>query len=89
MAGFGFRPARQVDPELEPPDATFPGPGGTGWDPTQPSNVGLLRLTKITHDDERETTDGSAEACNLSTLTTFGCRGSRDRPRRRDEAVGN
>jgi hypothetical protein len=62
MAGFGFRPAHQVDPELEPPDASFPGPGGTGRDPTQPSNVGLLRLTKIAHGDERETTDGSAES---------------------------
>ena len=63
MAGFGFRPAPQVDPdELERRDATSPGPGGTGRDPTQPSNVGLLRLTKITPDDERETTDGSAES---------------------------
>ena len=63
MAGFGFRPAPQVDPdELERRDATSPGPGRTGRDPTQPSNVGLLRLTKITPDDERETTDGSAES---------------------------
>ena len=63
MAGFGFRPAPQVDPdELERRDATSPGPGGTGRNPTQPSNVGLLRLTKITPDDERETTDGSAES---------------------------
>ena len=63
MAGFGFRPAPQVDPdELERRDASSPGPGRTGRDPTQPSNVGLLRLTKITPDDERETTDGSAES---------------------------
>jgi SPOR domain len=62
MAGFGFRAAAQGDPnQLERPDATLPGRGGTGRDPTQPSSVGLPRLTKIAHGDERETTDGSTE----------------------------
>ena len=57
MGVSGFRPAPQVDPdELERPGTNIPGPGRTRWESTLPFNVGPLRPSKGTHDDERETT---------------------------------
>ncbi len=63
MAGSGFRLACQVNPdELDRPSTNIPDPGRTRWESTQPFNVGPLRPPKGTHDDERETTDVSAES---------------------------
>ena len=59
MAGSGFRPAPQVNPvEL---DGVSTGPDWTGGDPAQPFNVGPLRPSKRTHDEQRETTDVDAD----------------------------
>jgi hypothetical protein len=63
MAGSGFRLACQVNSdELDRPSTNIPDPGRTRWESTQPFNVGPLRPSKGTHDDERETTDVSAES---------------------------
>ena len=56
MAGSGFRPAPQV--EL---DGVSTGPGWTGGDFAQPFNVGPLRPSKRTHDEQRETADVDAD----------------------------
>ena len=57
MGVSGFRPAPQVEPdELERPGTNIPDPGRTRWESTLPFNVGPLRPSKGTHDDERETT---------------------------------
>src|SRR5271165_949178 len=67
MAGSGFRLACQVNPdELDRPSTNIPDPGRTRWESTQPFNLGPLRPSKGTHDDERETTDVSAE--NLQSV---------------------
>jgi hypothetical protein len=63
MAGSGLRPARRVNAgELERSDTNFPGSGRTHWESTQPFNVGPLRPSKGTPNDERETTNVSAES---------------------------
>ena len=63
MAGSGFRLACQVNPdELDRPGRNIPDPGRTRWESTQPFDVGPLRPSKGTHDDERETTDVSGES---------------------------
>ena len=63
MAGSGLRPAFRVSPdELERPGANFPDSGRTHWESTQPFNVGPSRPSKGTHNDERETTNVSAES---------------------------
>ena len=63
MAGSGFRLACHVNPdELDRPGTNIPDPGRTRWESTQPFDVGPLRPSKGTHDDERETTDVSAES---------------------------
>ena len=63
MAGSGFRLACQVNPdELDRPGTNIPDPGRTRWESTQPFDVGPLRPSKGTHDDERETTDVSGES---------------------------
>jgi hypothetical protein len=56
------RPPRSNQMNWGDPTRTFQAQAGRAGDPNQPSNVGVLRLTKIAHDDERETTDGSAES---------------------------
>ena len=57
MGVSGFRPAPQVEPdESERPGTNIPGPGRTRWESTLPFNIGPLRPSKGTHDDERETT---------------------------------
>ena len=57
MGVSGFRPAPRVEPdELERPGTNIPDPGRTRWESTLPFNVGPLRPSKGTHDDERETT---------------------------------
>ena len=57
MGVSGFRPAPRVEPdESERPGTNIPDPGRTRWESTLPFNVGPLRPSKGTHDDERETT---------------------------------
>src|SRR6516162_8425011 len=59
MAGSGFRPAPQVNPvELE---GVSTRPGWTGRDSTHAVNVGPLRPSKRTHDEQRETADVDAD----------------------------
>jgi hypothetical protein len=63
MAGSGFRLACQINPdELDRPGTNIPASGQTRWESSQPFNVGPLRPSKGTYDDERGTTDVSAES---------------------------
>src|SRR5262245_50671020 len=63
MAGSGFRLAYRINPdELDRSGTNIPDPGPTRWESTQPFNVGPLRPSKGTHDDERETTNVGAES---------------------------
>ena len=57
MGVSGFRPAPQVDPdELDRRGTNISGLGRTRWESTLPFNVGPLRPSKGTHNDESETT---------------------------------